>query len=199
MISASSAWRFVAIAATAVAIGSPAFAQDISDSHLKASRAAIAALGATSEFDNILPQAAQAMKMELTSANPDQVQAITRVVDEQALKLAARRADLEREAATIYARVFSEAELNEITAFYNTAAGKKLLSDGNIAFRQIAQAAAVWQRGLSRDLTEAVGAELRPILSAAGAAPQAQQPAGQGAPATAPAAPAPAGQAAPSR
>ncbi len=139
----------------------PASAQDeISDSHLKAARAAIAALKATEQFDQVLPQAAQALRVELVRKNPDMRELINSVVDNAALKLVDRRADLEKEAATAYARVFSEDELNAIATFYNSPAGQKLLSDGQIAQREVLQAAQIWQRGIARDLADAVGKQL---------------------------------------
>ncbi|MCY1248146.1 hypothetical protein D9M72_615430 [compost metagenome] len=72
------------------------------------------------------------------------------------MTLAARRADLENEAATIYAKTFTLEELNAISEFYNSTAGKKLLNDGPIASRELLKAADIWAAGVSRDLnTEA--------------------------------------------
>lgn len=158
----------------------PSLAEDqIPESHLKAAHAAITALHATEEFDQVLPQAAAALKAELTQKNPDLVTLISATVDEKALALASRRGDLEREAAKIYARVFSEQELNEITAFYNTDTGKKLLSDGNIVGREVLQAAGIWQRGIARDLAQAVGEHLASVASAKAPADGAAAPEGQ--------------------
>ena len=168
-----------AIAATAILISAaPLAAQEISESHLKAARAAITALKATEEFDMMLPQAAAALKGELTQKNPDLVQLISTTVDEKALALAGRRGDLEREAANIYAKIFTEQQLNEIATFYNGETGKKLLSDGNIVGREVLQAAQIWQRGIARDLAQAVGEHLESVVGA-----QAQQPAQPGQPA----------------
>lgn len=144
-----------------LAVSQPSFAQDISDSHLSAARTAISALGATAEFDVILPQAAQALKTELIQKNPDMQADIISVVDQTALSLAARRGDLEREAGLAYARVFSEAQLNEIAAFYESETGKKLISDGAIVMREVYRAAEIWQNGVARDLAQQVAAELQ--------------------------------------
>lgn len=172
---------------------SAAIAQEISESHLKAARAAISALKATAEFDAVLPQAAGALKVQLTQKNPDMMAIISSTIDEKTLALASRRADLEREVANIYAKVFSEQQLNEIAAFYNTETGKKLMSDGDIVGRETLQAASIWQRGIGRDLAQQVGEQLAQITKAQGAAapapaPVAAQPA---APAAQPAKPAP--------
>lgn len=145
-----------ALAAAAV----PASAQEIAESHLAAARSAVAALGATEEFDVILPGAAQALKTELIQKNPDLQALIIEIVDRTAITLAARRGDLEREAATIYARTFSETQLNEVAAFYNSETGKKLLADSPIVIREIYGAADIWQRGIARDLARQVAEEL---------------------------------------
>jgi hypothetical protein len=160
--------RRAAIAVTAfalIAAAAPVFAQEnVSESHLKAARAALAAIGATEDFDGILPQAAAALKQELIQRNPDLQEIIIKTVDEETLKLAVRRADLEKEAALAYARVFSEDDLKAIAAFYITETGKKLLSDGPIVTREIFKAAEIWQRGVARDLGTNVGAILAEVI-----------------------------------
>lgn len=135
-------------------------AQEVSDSHLKAARAAIDALNTTDSFDRIILDLAQQLKGQLYQKNPDMQTTISDVVDETALAMASRRADLEREAALTYARVFSEQELNEIAAFYNSETGRKLLSDGPIVTRELLKAAEIWQVGISRDLAVEVGKKL---------------------------------------
>lgn len=151
------AFGALALAATATL---PASAQDVTDTHLAAARAVLTALHATDEFDIILPGAAQALKSELIQKNPDLQETIIEVVDQTAITLAARRGDLEREAATVYARAFSEGELNEIATFYNSAAGKKLLSEGINVTREVLRAADIWQVGIARDLAQQAGEEL---------------------------------------
>jgi uncharacterized protein len=154
--------RFSAIlAASAVfAFSSPAFSQDVTDGHLKAARAAVAAIHATDPFDNILPQAAAALQQQLIQKNPDMQELIGRTVSEKALALASRRADLEKEAALAYAKVFSEKELTEIAAFYNSDSGKKLLDSGPAVTRELLKAAEIWQNGVARDLAQQVGETL---------------------------------------
>ena len=151
------AFGALALAAT---VSLPVAAQEIAASHLAAARSALAALHATDEFDIILPSAAQALKSELIQKNPDLQEIIIEVVDQTAFALPARRGDLEREAATVYARAFSESELDEIAAFYTSGAGRKLLSEGANVTREVLVAADIWQRGIARDLAQQVGDEL---------------------------------------
>ena len=161
----------VAAAAMAMALlGAPAHAADIAESHLKASYEAIAALRLTDQYDAILPTTAQALLSQLTQKNPDLADKIVDIVKEKTLELAARRADLEKEAAVVYANAFSEAELKEIATFYQGATVKKLIAEGPIATRETIKAVEIWQRGLARDLAEAVGKDLAAAAEAAKAA-----------------------------
>ena len=110
----------VLAASAFVAFASQSYAQEIAESHLQAARATITAVKATDSYDIILPAAAQQLKQELIQQNPDLTDVIIATVDEKALGLAGRRADLEREAAIAYAKIFSEPELNAITTFYSS-------------------------------------------------------------------------------
>ncbi len=89
---------------------------------------------------------------QLIQAYPNLQDVISAKVEQEALKLAARRADLEREAALVYAKAFTADELKQITAFYGSETGKKLLKDGPIATRELLKAADIWTAGVARDL-----------------------------------------------
>ncbi|WP_119256194.1 DUF2059 domain-containing protein [Shinella zoogloeoides] len=141
-------------------------AQDVTDAQIKAARAAIDAIGATSRFDDILPSLAARVKASFVQASPNHESEISAVVDEQALALAPRRADLEKEAATIYAKTFTQDELKAIADFYGSAVGKKLLSDGPIATREVVKAAEIWASGIDRDLRTESGTKLDQMIGA---------------------------------
>ncbi|UNK39541.1 DUF2059 domain-containing protein [Shinella sp. H4-D48] len=151
-------------------------AQDVTDDQIKAARAAIDAIGATSRFDNILPGLAARVKATFVQASPNYEAEINAVVDEQAIALAPRRADLEKEAATIYAKTFTQDELKAIADFYASPVGKKLLTDGPIATREVMKAAEIWAAGVSRDLQTESGKKLDSTIGAAPAEGGAQQP-----------------------
>ncbi|TIW51053.1 MAG: DUF2059 domain-containing protein, partial [Mesorhizobium sp.] len=91
------------------------------------------------------------------------------------------RADLEKEAALAYAKVFSEKELNDIATFYSSDSGKKLLDSGPAVTRDLVKAADIWQNGVARDLAQQVGETLAAASKAA--APAAPAPADGAAPA----------------
>jgi uncharacterized protein len=157
-----------------VAFADTANAQDITSGHLKQARGAIAAIGATNQFDSVLPQAAEALKGEMIQKDPNLEALITSTVDTEVLSLAVRRADLENEAARVYAKVFTEAELKAMADFYATDVGKKLISDGPLATRQLMEAANIWQAGIARDLAQNVAEKIK---AAAPVAPAPADPA----------------------
>lgn len=141
-------------------------ADDVSESHMKAARDMLSAIGITSQYDVILPQLSTQLKQTLIQASPNYENVINETVDEKALEFAPRRGDLEKEAAAIYAKTFSEDELKTISDFYNSAVGKKLIQDGPIAARELSKAAEIWGNGITRDLSKAVNDELEAKIGA---------------------------------
>lgn len=177
-------WSFLGAVAMALALAfgaapRPALAQEVSDSHLRAARSAVTAMRVTDPYDDILPQAALMLKGELIQQNPDREREISNAVDQTAIELAARRGDLEREVAMLYARMFSEEELNEVSAFYDSETGRKLIEEGPAVLRRIGFVADIWRRGVSRDLALMATEKLQGIE--APAAVQESPPAGEGA------------------
>lgn len=142
----------LALTAAGLMAIAPAKAQDATPEHLAAARAAVSAIDSTDQFDNILMNAATQIKADLIGNNPNIQSEISDMVDDRALALAPRRGDLENEVARIYARLFTEQELKEIAAFYDSAAGKKLIAQGPVASRDVLAAADVWSNGIVRDL-----------------------------------------------
>lgn len=144
--------------------GTVAHAQDVPAEQLQAARAAISALGLTNQFDNILPTIADNQKRELILTYPNLEKEISETVDSNALSLAPRRADLEREAALVYAKSFSTEELKEIAAFYSSDVGKKFIKDGPVALREMAKAADIWASGIARDLSKQTNEQMLKLV-----------------------------------
>lgn len=150
-----------------MSIATLTWAAEVTPEHLAAARSAITAIKATDQFDLILPQAADALRGELIQKDPNLEPVISAAVDEEVLKLALRRADLEAEAARAYANIFSEAELKGIAEFYSSDVGKRLISEGPLATRKIIEAANIWQAGVGRDLAAAVAEKVKAASDAA--------------------------------
>lgn len=112
--------------AMALALPGAASAQDITDAHLQAAWNAVRAVGADNGFDEALPNIAVQVQDLMVRQRPDLLREIGNVVNDVAFELIIRRLDLNNDVARIWALAFSESELNEITAFYNSATGQKL-------------------------------------------------------------------------
>ncbi|MCO6186329.1 DUF2059 domain-containing protein [Rhizobium sp. L1K21] len=166
MIKLADIGRFVILSTVVAGVGfaSIARAEDITPEQEKAARAALDALNATEPFDNILPQIAERLKANFIQTSPNQQDVIVSTVDENALALAGRRGDLEKEAAAIYARTFTVEELNAITAFFSSDVGQKFLKDVPLANREMYKAADIWGAGIERDLVNESEKELRKYL-----------------------------------
>jgi len=176
MMQFSKLGRLAAAAVVVASLGvTGAMADDASPEHIKAARATIAAVGATGNLDTILPNIAGQIKSQLIQATPNYQTVIEEIVDAEAIKIAARRSDLEQEAAKVYAQTFTMEELNAITTFYTSPAGKKLLESGPLAQREVAKAADIWATGISRDLSKASTDAINAKLSAADKAKATQQ------------------------
>ncbi|MFD2238573.1 DUF2059 domain-containing protein [Aureimonas populi] len=158
---------FLAVVALGALSAAPAMAQEPSASHLSAAREAVAAIDTTNQFDEILPNAATQIKAELIVNNPNLQSQISDMVDDNAIALAPRRADLENEIARIYARMFTEQELREIAQFYASPAGRKLITQGPGATRETMAAAEIWANGIVRDLRNTSETAMRELAPAA--------------------------------
>ena len=161
---------YAAVALVGLAV-SPALAQEISPSHLAAAREAVDSIDTTEQFDQILLNAATQIKAELIVNNPDLQAKISEMVDDSAIALAPRRADLENEIARIYAKMFTEQELREIAQFYTSEAGRKLIKQGPQATREMMAAADVWTNGIVRDLRESAVKGMQKLAPTTAAAP----------------------------
>jgi uncharacterized protein len=134
----------------------PSGAQEISADHLAAAREAVNTSSSTRTLDGILPGVGEQLKQRLIANRPDAADQIAGIVDEATLAMAARRANLEDEVARIYARIFTADELKQITEFYKTDAGQKLIRETPVIARSMEEAARVWAAGVQRDLTQEV-------------------------------------------
>ena len=161
---------YAAVALVGLAVP-PALAQEISPSHLAAAREAVDSIDTTEQFDQILLNAATQIKAELIVNNPDLQSKISEMVDDSAIALAPRRADLENEIARIYAKMFTEQELREIAQFYTSEAGRKLIKQGPQATREMMAAADVWTNGIVRDLRESAVKGMQKLAPTTAAAP----------------------------
>ncbi|WP_455477472.1 DUF2059 domain-containing protein [Bartonella sp. B41] len=139
-------------------------AQGVGDKHLTSAKKSIKALRATDQFDNFLPTAARDLKNELTGDDPNLASAISEIVDKQALALAKRRSDLEKEIAHVYAKYFTREELDAIAAFYSSDTGKKFLTEAPNIARDSYSIFETWRSSIMQDLVKNVKNDMSETL-----------------------------------
>ena len=152
------------VAAAPVAVGAlsqTASAQELSASHVALAVEVVKNAGATRGFDNVLPRLANQVIDRLIRLRPDLHKQITATVQEVALKLAARRVELDTDVARIWAKYFSEAELQSLLAFYTSEAGKKFTEVGPLTVAESYQAVDRWSGRVGEELLEKTLEELK--------------------------------------
>jgi uncharacterized protein len=151
-----------AIVGIALAAGpSLASAQEITASHLAAALDVVKSAKASRGFDNVLPNLAGQVEDRLIRARPDLHKEITTAVEAAALKLAARRNDLDNDVARVWAKSFSEDELKVIATFYKTEAGQKFAEVGGQITGQTYEAVKGWSDRVGAELLDNSRAELK--------------------------------------
>ncbi len=131
-----------------------ASAEEVTESHLQAAVAAVQAAKTSRGFDNLLPLMAQQTQNRLIRMRPDQHVLIGQVVDAEALDLVSRRAELDNDVARIWAKYFTEDELNAITTFYKSPAGAKLADIGPKVVGETLQSVKGWSDRVGEEMFE---------------------------------------------
>jgi hypothetical protein len=143
------------------AISGGAFAQDsFSESHLEAAKAVAIETKVLDPFDSILFVMSEQTLAAFTQNDPTRAEEIADIVQNVALKLAPRRAELNKEIYKIWAGAFTEEELVQLAEFYRTPLGSKLRdSIADITAKSV-DASREWQDRLSVDMVALVQEEL---------------------------------------
>jgi len=139
----------------------PASAQEFSEAHMAAAREAATNSPLAKEFDQVLPMLAQRVQDRLIRMRPDLHSQITDVVQKTALDLAVRRVDLDNAAALVWARTFTQEELEAIAAFYTSPAGKKFQEVSGPLGQNTVQAVQNWSNRVGEELLDKSREELK--------------------------------------
>lgn len=136
-------------------------AQELSESHLAAAERASSNAPLSKDLDTVLPLLAQRVQTRLISLRADLHQAITETVQSVALRLAVRRADLDSAVALVWARMFTEEELDAIAAFYTSPVGKKFVELGPQLGSATIQTVDNWSSRVGEELLDKSRDELK--------------------------------------
>ena len=153
--------RAAIVGVAVLAVSPAAFAQEISASHLAIALDVVKSAKASRGFDNVLPILAEQVENKLIRVRPDLHKEITDAVEATALKLAARRNDLDSDVARIWAKAFTEEELKTIATFYKSPAGIKFADVGSAVVAESFQAVDRWSNRVGDELLEKSKEELK--------------------------------------
>jgi hypothetical protein len=154
----------IALLAAVIVAGPLTFvaAQEIGQSHLAAAERVTQSAPRTADWDRYLFQLAQQTSDRLIRQRPDLFREIAKVVDDVALELVPRRAELDNDIARIWAKNFNEEELKAIDAFFSSDIGKKYK---DVAAKTIGpdmlQAAKNWRTRVGDEMLEKATEELK--------------------------------------
>jgi hypothetical protein len=162
----------VLAAAVAAAGIAPAYAQTadlqaktgdetFSAAHLQLAQQAVNLSKSAGAFDDILPVLANQTKALFLRSNPALAKDIEEVTQQVALSLAVKRRDLDRVIQEVWARRFSEDELKEIIAFYQSPVGAKLADLSPTIVALSVGAAKEWSDEISTLLVTQVREEMQ--------------------------------------
>jgi hypothetical protein len=148
-------------ASAALAALVPTAAQEFSESHLAVAKVVTANTPLSKDFETVLPLLSQRVQNRLISLRPDLHEVISKTVQEVALRLAARRTDLDNAAALLWARAFTEEELSDIAAFYTSETGKKFVNLGPQLGQATIQTVQNWSNRVGEELLDKAREELK--------------------------------------
>lgn len=135
--------------------------EDFSAEHLKLAQEVIRLTRSAEAFDDILPRLAERTQGVFTRSNPALTREIEETVMEVALEMAERRAELARTIQLIWARRFSEEELRQLIAFFESDLGSKFTELTPVITALSVGAARQWEQELSRAMVEETRERLR--------------------------------------
>lgn len=164
--------RLAAILFVVAAIASgPAMAQtaqtevpadeDFTASHLRAAQNLIELVGGDVGFDAILPRVAEQTQIVFIRTNPSLTREIETAANEAAIEMVPRRLELSRTLQLIWARRFSEQELNELAEFFAGPLGTKYVEMFPIISALALGASKQWEQVLSADMVTQTRIKLR--------------------------------------
>lgn len=141
--------------------GAPALAQAPDPAQIKAARMMMAASGADRGFDQMIPQFLEETRRMFVQTRPDVDKQTAETLQQLAPEFNKRKDEVLAEVAGFYARRFSKEELDQITAFYTSPAGKKMTELLPGVTAETRQYLDTWTRTLGTDIVTRLRAELK--------------------------------------
>jgi uncharacterized protein len=158
------AWKSVAVALVFGLMSSMASAQQgkaPSPANLQLARDIISVSGTGHVFDSIVPSVMQQAFTNFLTQNPDLQKPLVETMTALQPEFQKQQSEVIDIMANAYASHFTEAEMKDILAFYNSASGKKMIAElPKIGEESVTQARA-WGTKLSEQVVARVREEMK--------------------------------------
>ena len=136
-------------------------AQAPNPAQLKLARQVVEMSAASRVFEAAVPTVFQQIYGIYVQQNPDLSKEIAGVLQALIPEFDKRKEEIVGILAQTYAEKFTEADLNDLIAFYNSPTGKKLISQGADIGRDSYAKVQEWSGKLSQQLTDRMKAEMK--------------------------------------
>jgi len=162
----SSLRRAGAALLVACTLAAPAFAQapaakPPTPEHIALARAVLDFTGARKSFDNVVPKLLTDARAVILRTRPTLQSDLDVSVVEVGKRFANADEDLVNKIAIVYAQKFTEEELKQIAAFYQSPVGKKMTAELPNVLGESYRLAQEWSRTLSLALMDALRADMK--------------------------------------
>lgn len=155
--------RTATAALLSLTLAMPAMAQQAEPTpeHLALARAVIDFTGATRAFDSVAPKLLQDARTMILRTHPAVQQDLDSVIAGMESEFSDKEDELVDDIVRIYAEKFTEADLKEIAAFYQSPAGRKMTETIPEVLRESYQSAQEWGRELSVEVINRIREEMK--------------------------------------
>jgi hypothetical protein len=158
----SHARRVLIAAFLSVALGHAVVAQQRpSEEAMSAARAFVEASGAAAQFDQVMPLMADQMSKAFRSLAPNRASEIDETMAEVVKRFISRKSELIDEIAAIYAYKLAVDDLREITKFYQSGAGRRMVETLPEVTRRAAAVGQTWGQRIGAEIASEMRRELK--------------------------------------
>jgi hypothetical protein len=159
----SAALTGAALLATVVLGGSGIAQPQPSAEAIDTARQIITLKGGENIFNTLIPGVIEQSKYMFEQQNPNLGTPLREVATKLRNELAPRQAELNSEVAKVYASRFTEKEIKDLLAFYQSPLGRKLVTEEPRALDQSMTYAQDWARRLSDEVVVKMRAEMKKL------------------------------------
>jgi hypothetical protein len=156
--------RMTFFVAFVAALAQPVPAQQparTSEESRAAAKALIEASATSAQFDQMVPLLVRQMTQAFTALAPDRAQEIREVMEKLSVRFLERKSELMDEVVRIYADLMTVEDMREVTKFYQSGPGRRMIMAMPEITRRSTSAGQIWGQMLGQEIAEEARSELK--------------------------------------